>query len=145
LKESQAGYQKALQLNPQYPGAHYSLGRIYLAQSKTKDALAEMQKEPELALRRQGLVLAYHAAGQKKEADAELAGYIKEFQNDWAFQIAEIYSYRGETDKAVDWLERAYKQRDTGLTDMKWDPLLRNIEKDPRYRAFLQKMKLPVD
>jgi hypothetical protein len=29
-------------------------------------------------------------------------------------------------------------------TEMKGDPLLRNIEKDPRYRAFLQKMKLPT-
>ncbi|MCI0606599.1 hypothetical protein L0156_26745 [bacterium] len=52
---------------------------------------------------------------------------------------------RRETDKAFEWLERAYKQRDGGLSTMKGDPLLRNLERDPRYRAFLQKMKLPLD
>ena len=61
------------------------------------------------------------------------------------FQIAEIYAYRGETDNAFEWLERTYKQRDGGLAEMKGDPLLRNIERDPRYHALLQKMKLPAD
>jgi tetratricopeptide (TPR) repeat protein len=66
-------------------------------------------------------------------------------QNDSAFQIAEIYAFRNEADKAFEWLERAYKQRDGGLAQIKCDPLLRNIQKDPRYRLFLQKMKLPID
>ena len=92
-----------------------------------------MQKEPEPFWRGLGLALAYHAAGKKKEADAALTDYIEKYQNDAAFQIAEIYAYRGETDKAFEWLERAYKQRDGGLSQMKGDPLLRNIEKDPRY------------
>lgn len=68
-----------------------------------------VQKELEPAWRGFGLALAYHAAGKKKEADAALAEYIERFQNEWAFQIAEIYAYRGETDKAFEWLERAYK------------------------------------
>jgi tetratricopeptide (TPR) repeat protein len=143
--EAEVAIRKCLELNPQYTGAHYQLGRIYLTQSKTEEALAEMQKEPEPLFRGQGVALAYHAAGKRKEADAALADYIKEFHNDAAFQIAEIYAYRGETDKAFEWLERAYKQRDGGLAAMKGDPLLRNIEKDPRYHAFLQKMKLPLD
>jgi hypothetical protein len=48
-------------------------------------------------------------------------------------------------DKTFEWLERAYKQRDGGLATMKGDPLLRSLEHDPRYRAFQQKMKLPLD
>jgi len=47
--------------------------------------------------------------------------------------------------QSFEWLERAYKQRDGGLANVKGDPLLRNIEHDPRYRPFLQKMKLPLD
>jgi serine/threonine protein kinase len=64
---------------------------------------------------------------------------------DAAYQVAEIYGYRGETDKAFEWLERAYKQRDGGLSQMKGDPLLRSLHSDPRWHAFLKKMKLPVD
>jgi hypothetical protein len=40
-------------------------------------------------------------------------------------------------------LERAYAQRDSGLSEMKGDPLLRGLEADPRYAPFLQKMRLP--
>lgn len=136
---------KALELNPQHPMVHQRLGLVYLVQSKTEEALAEMQKETETVWGEQGLALAYHAAGKKKEADTALDEYIKKYQNEMAYQIAEIYAYRGESDKAFEWLERAYKQRDGGVGDMKSDPLLRNIEKDPRYTAFLKKMKLPVD
>jgi tetratricopeptide (TPR) repeat protein len=143
--ESEAALRKALDLNPQYPNLHRHLGLIYLSQSKPQAALAEMQKETEPSWRLDGLALAYHAVGRNKEADEVLAEVIREQQNDSAFQIAEIYAYRGEKDKAFEWLERAYKQRDGGLYSMKGDPLLRNIEKDPRYRGFLQKMKLPLD
>jgi TolB-like protein/lipopolysaccharide biosynthesis regulator YciM len=145
-QEAEAALRKVLELNPQYPGTHIRLGRIYLVQSKPEEALAEMQREPESApWRGQGLALAYHAAGKKKEADATLADYVEKSQNDGAFQIAEIYAYRGETDKAFEWLERAYKQRDAGLAQMKGDPLLRNLERDPRWPELLKKMKLPVN
>ena len=86
--------------------------------------------------------MAFHAAGKKQEADNALAECIEKFQNESAFQIAEIYAFRGETDKAFEWLERAYAQRDGGLTEMKGDPLLKNIEHDPRYAAFLKKLHL---
>jgi hypothetical protein len=119
------------------------LGLIYLAQSKPEDALVEIQKEPEPLWRGQGLALAYHAAG-KKEADVLLAEYIEKYQNEAAFQIAEIYAYRGETDKGFEWLERSYKQRDGGLAQMKGSPLLLNLERDPRWTEFLKKMKLPI-
>ncbi|MGE5716522.1 MAG: hypothetical protein ACM369_07730 [Acidobacteriota bacterium] len=59
------------------------------------------------------------------------------------FQIAEVSAYRGELDLAFQWLERARTLHDTGLLELKGDPLLRNLEQDPRYRAFLATMKLP--
>ena len=113
-------------------------------QNKFKEALEEIKKETDPAWRLDGLALAYHTIGNKKEADAVLAQVIEEQQNDSAYQITEIYAYRGEIDKAFEWLERAYKQRDGGLTEIKGNPMLRNLEKDP-YNEFLQKMKLPVD
>ena len=45
---------------------------------------------------------------------------------------------------AFEWLERAYAHHDGGLTFIKGDPLLKNIEHDPRYIPFLKKMHLPV-
>jgi hypothetical protein len=40
-------------------------------------------------------------------------------------------------------LDRAYRQRNTGLANGKGDPLLKSMEHDPRYIAFLKKMRLP--
>ena len=59
-------------------------------------------------------------------------------------QIAEVYAFRGESDKAFEWLERAYAQGDGGLSQMKGNPLLKSLERDLRYAAFLKKMRLPV-
>jgi hypothetical protein len=41
------------------------------------------------------------------------------------------------------WLERAYAQKDVGLYAIKGDPPLKNLEGDPRFKAFLKKMNLP--
>jgi hypothetical protein len=89
-----------------------------------------------------GLALAYHALGRKKESDAALAELIGKYHADWAFQIAEVYAFRGEADRAFEWLERAYAQRDGGFIGMKGDPLLKSLERDRRYAAFLKKMRL---
>ena len=42
-----------------------------------------------------------------------------------------MYAYRGESDKSFEWLERAYKQRDAGLSDIKTDPLFKNLRHGP--------------
>jgi hypothetical protein len=59
-------------------------------------------------------------------------------------EMERVYAFRGEADRAFEWLERAYAQRDGGFTQMKGDPLLKNLERDPRYAAFLKKMRLPA-
>jgi adenylate cyclase len=55
----------------------------------------------------------------------------------------DVLAFRGEADEAFRWIERAYRQRDPGLYMIKVDPLLKNIEAEPRYNAFLRKMNLP--
>jgi hypothetical protein len=40
-------------------------------------------------------------------------------------------------------LERAYQQRDTGLTEIKTDPLLKTLRHDQRFSLLLTRMRLP--
>jgi tetratricopeptide (TPR) repeat protein len=47
--------------------------------------------------------------------------------------------YRGEIDCAFDWLERSAETHDSGLTNARVDPLLRNLHADPRWGAFLSR------
>jgi serine/threonine protein kinase/Tfp pilus assembly protein PilF len=137
-------FSKYLELNPQYPVGHTFLGLDYIEKDRPDSALVEIQKETDAFWKNYGLAIVYHALGKKKEADDKLTDLIKSDANDAAYQIVEIYAYRGENDKAFEWLERAYNQRDGGCSEIKGDPLMRNIVKDPRYAAFMKKMKLPL-
>jgi hypothetical protein len=67
---------------------------------------------------------------------------VRNYQNEAAYQIAELYAVRGELDPAFAWLELARAQRDAGLSAISGDPLLRNLHSDPRYAAFLKEMGL---
>jgi serine/threonine protein kinase/tetratricopeptide (TPR) repeat protein len=143
LTEAEAAYRKALDIFPTKPFIHRDLGMVLLAEGNTSLALTFIQLESDGASREQGLAMLYSAIGRKTDSDAALAELENNYATVSAFAIAEIYAYRGQIDQAFDWLERAYRQRDAGLLSLKGDPLLKNIERDPRYKALLRKMKLP--
>ena len=142
--EALAAVNKGIELQPGGPTSHLQRGLIYVAKGKAQEALTEFQQEAEPIWRTHGLAVGYYALGRKPEADQALAELIDKFQSEGAFQVAQVYAFRGEADRAFEWLERAYKQRDGGLSGMKGDILLKSLERDPRFVAFLKKMRLPV-
>jgi len=142
--EAQAALQKALDLNPQAAFVHLTLGKILIAEGKPQPALAEIEKEPLEWGKLTGQALAYHALGREQDSNAALADLIAKYDTNADYQIAQVYAYRGESDKSFEWLERAYKQRDAGLADIKTDPLFKNLRHDPRFTEFLKKMRLPT-
>jgi len=144
LDETEVASRRILELNPDFPGGRQLLGWVYLTRSKPEAALHEMEQEKEPFWRRYGLALANHALGRKKEADAALAELIEKDHEVAAYQIAQVHAVRGEAGQAFAWLERAYSQRDSGCSYTKADPLLKSLEADPRYKAFLKKMRLPL-
>ena len=142
-QEAEMGFKKTFELNPNLP-YHERLGFVYLAQGRAQEALAETSRETDAILRLQGYAVVYNALGRKKESDSALSELIDKYQRNCAFQIAEVYAFRHEPDKAFEWLDRAYVQRDTGLAATKFEPLLNNLRGDPRYAAFLSKLHLPL-
>jgi len=141
LAEAEATERRVLELSPTYASAPYNLAVILLALGRRDEALKIIQQTTHE--RAQGLVLIYHALGRKADSDAQLATLTREHASDDAFSIAEAHAYRGEIDEAFRWLDRAYAQKDPSLFLVKGDRLLKNLEPDPRYKAFLHKMKLP--
>jgi hypothetical protein len=116
---------------------------VLLSGGDAQGALAELEREPHTGWRQQGLPLALDALGRKTEADRAIALAEKSGAEGWAYQLAVIYAHRKSFDLAFTWLNRAYQQHDAGLaTYVKADPMLQNIRGDPRYSAFLHKLKL---
>jgi hypothetical protein len=86
--------------------------------------------------------MAQHTLGRRAESEVTLKQLIDACAEDGALQIAEAFAYCGDADRAFEWLERAYLQRDSGLPQMQSWPLLRNLHGDARWEPFLQKMGL---
>lgn len=142
--EANTVLQKALELNPQQGYVHFGLGQILLARGRPQEALMEMQQETNEGLKLAGTAMAYHTLGRHQASDAALRKLIASHGSDGAYQVAEVYAYRGEDDIALDWLERAYQQHDSGVTYVKADNLFNHLRQNPRYLRLLEKMQLPL-
>jgi TolB-like protein/DNA-binding winged helix-turn-helix (wHTH) protein/cytochrome c-type biogenesis protein CcmH/NrfG len=142
LEEAVADLKRALELSPDGP-AHGLLSEIYVLQGRPQDALAEIERGRTGLYRLQHYAIAYHALGREKESDTALRELVEKYHTTAAFQIAEVYAFRNQSDEAFEWLDRAYAQRDGGVIQTKVDPLLKNLQGDPRYVAFLKKLNFP--
>jgi tetratricopeptide (TPR) repeat protein len=143
LGQSAADSKKALEVNPDHWSSPDDLSRTYLLQGRPQDALSEIE-HVHLVHRVQLYALTYYALGRKKESNSALSEFIDKFHASNAYEIAQVYAFRNEADKAFEWLDRAYAQRDPSLMSTKIDPFLKNLHGDPRYTAFLKKLNLPT-
>lgn len=143
LADAEAALRRALAIDPAGDGNHAELAAILLLKGDLAGALAENTRERDLMARTQAFALIYHALGRKVDANAALNTLTREGADEHQLKIAEVYAYRGDRDRAFDWLDRAYQIKDPDLAGFKKDPFLKNLESDVRYSAFLRKLKLP--
>ena len=142
LDDADAALDQAFKLNPRAGLLHAVLGTLRLEQGRPEGALTAFQQEGIEALRLSGVALAQHGLGRHAESEATLQQLIERCADNGALQIAEAFAYLGDADRAFEWLERAYQQRDTGLPQMQSWPLLRNLHEDQRWQPFLEKIGL---
>ena len=84
--------------------------------------------------------MAHDALGNKAESDAALAELIRKHEKDSAYNVAYVLAYRGEADRAFEWLDKAAAYHDPGLATIVVNPLFANIYQDPRWLPFLRKL-----
>ena len=125
-----------------YIYAHTVLSLILLEQGRLDEAVAASEKEPGEPFRLAAQAIVFHAAGREKEAEAAQQQLIEKFPDRLAAPIAGSYSYRGDLDNAMIWLERAYAQGDPQLSVTAVHPAHDNLQGDPRFEAFLRKLDL---
>jgi len=136
-------FHHALAIQPADSFSKFHLGRLQLIDGKTQEALASFQGNSDEEFRSAGVAMIEHTLGDEQASQQALEKLIATGAGDAAYQIAEVYAWRGEKDKAFEWLERAYRQQDGGLVDLKGDFQFTLLRSDPRYQAMLQKLNFP--
>jgi predicted Zn-dependent protease len=142
--EAHAALQKTLDLNPKIALVHLTLSKILIEERKAREATAEIERESMDWGKLTGEALTSNALGRQQDSTAALNALVAKYGMDASYQIAQVYAYRGESNKSFEWLERARKQRDAGLPDIKTDPLFKGMRSDARYSELLKKLHLPA-
>ena len=127
-------------LSPERIGVQYSLGVALLLKGESEAALEVMQQESFVVFRLIGLSMAFHALGRPAEAEVALTELIEKYEQDAAYNIAYIMAFRGEADRAFEWLEKSAQYNDPGLPELLTDPLFTNIHNDSRWLPFLERI-----
>src|SRR5881409_151713 len=144
LDEADTAARKAAELQPAGASNHRWQTVIAAQRGDGETALREAQLEPDEGYRRFELALAQYVRGDRAAADAALADLIANGRDQLAYQIAEVYAVRGETDKAFEWLQISFDNHDSGTLSLLIDPLLRSLRDDARYKNLLAKLGLPT-
>jgi TolB-like protein/DNA-binding winged helix-turn-helix (wHTH) protein/Tfp pilus assembly protein PilF len=140
LDEAIASLHTALTLSPNHAAAEYGIAVALLMKGEPTAALAAMQRESSAYWRAVGLPMVFHALGRKAESDAALARLIEEHRTDAAYNIAYVHAFRGEANRAFEWLDKAATDRDPGLDDIAVDPLFAGLYHDRRWPRFLRRL-----
>jgi TolB-like protein/lipoprotein NlpI len=137
LELAEKSIREALYLNPRIPAAHSNLAYILSSKGEHELALAELELEIDEVWKAFQLNLTLYSMGRLEEAEAELQKYITDNQEFWAYQIADLYAFRGEADKAFEWFEIARQQRDPGFSWLLTDNFLEPLHSDPRWEPLV--------
>jgi len=135
--------ERSLVITPTNGVAHNGLGTLDLLEERLQDALAEFQNNSDDVYRQAGEAKVEYSRGHEKESQRVLDALIAKHGENSPYAIAGVYAWRGDRDRAFEWLERSYTRRDSDISDIKRDPLLIGLRGDPRYRALLKRLNLP--
>jgi TolB-like protein/DNA-binding winged helix-turn-helix (wHTH) protein/Flp pilus assembly protein TadD len=145
--ESITQSRKTIEMDPNFALAHNQLAQAYLQEHVYYEAVAELKKAAQLSGDSPtciaNLARAYVASGKRSEAE-KLLGDLKKRSNaaySNAPEIAIVYVSLGDTEQAMNWLEKGYEERfNPGvLLRPGFDPL----RSDSRFQTLLRRIGLP--
>jgi TolB-like protein/DNA-binding winged helix-turn-helix (wHTH) protein/Tfp pilus assembly protein PilF len=138
---------KTIEMDPNFALAHNQLAQAYLQKHMYAEAVAELQKAVQLSTGSPtciaNLARAYVLSGKRSEAEKLLSDLRKRSNPGYsnASEIAMIYASLGDTDQAMNWLEKGFEERfNPGvLLRPGFDPL----RSDSRFQNLVHRIGLP--
>jgi DNA-binding winged helix-turn-helix (wHTH) protein/TolB-like protein/Flp pilus assembly protein TadD len=139
-------FRRALDLDPNDHVAHFDAGLVYQRQGKYEEALTEMRRARALGMKDAFSVTGhiYAVSGRKREAHQVLAELDQLSKREYvpAFHRAYIYIGLCDNERAFEWLEKAYKDREWYLWLLKQETGVDPIRSDPRFQDLLRRIGL---
>jgi len=139
--EAERALRRALELAPDSPVALNGHATLRLLAGRPEEALQLFQRINLEGFRLTGTAMAEHSLRHERESRRALESALRTADG-WAYELAETYAWRGERERALNWLERASAQRDPGVTTILVDPLLGDVRRESRYAALVRQMSL---
>jgi TolB-like protein/DNA-binding winged helix-turn-helix (wHTH) protein/Tfp pilus assembly protein PilF len=137
-----------LDMDPSFALPRMVLGQAYEQKGSYPQAIAELQKAASTShdspLMLGALGHAYGASGNRSDAEKVLAQLMEQSKKQYVspFYVAIVYAGLAENDKAVDWLEKAFKDRSNAIIFSKVDPQLDTLRSTPRFQSLLRRLAL---
>jgi TolB-like protein/Tfp pilus assembly protein PilF len=142
-EEAVAVFAETISIDPDSKPTYAQRGLAYYGLGDLESARASCETKPDEWQSQQCLAVTFDKLGRHADAEAELSK-LKPAQGDvWAYQCATIYAQWGNRVKALESLETALRLRDPGLVQLKTDPLLDPLRKEPRFQAVMRELKFP--
>lgn len=138
----------ALELDPNYDRTRATLGWAYFLSGRKDEGLAQLERaislSPENTMWLGQLGEAYAMAGKTAKARKILTELEVLARSVYVspYHFAYVYTGLGDTDRAMDWLERAVAGRTGPTSGIKGSFLLTPLQTHPRFRVLLRQMKL---
>lgn len=139
---------KTLELDQNFGGAHLFLGRSYSQKAMYKEALVELEKAKNLLGGNAEIVslvgYTFAVSGQRVEALKILEELQRSAKTKYVspYYLAMVYAGLGEKNKAFEWLERAYVDKEGRLTILKFVPEFDTLHTDSRFANLLRRVGL---
>ena len=140
---------ETLDLFPNEPQALSRLGRNYEQKGMLTEAIGEAERavtlSPEFIEHYWMLGHAYAVAGRTAEARKVLDDLhaLAEKRYVLPYGFAVIHTGLGENDEALEWLEKAYQDRNGWMVYLQLVPWLDPLRSDPRFQDLMRRMNYP--
>ncbi|HSE37206.1 MAG TPA: hypothetical protein VLG74_07885, partial [Blastocatellia bacterium] len=131
---------RTLELEPTFGSALACLERAYTLKGQTREALETLLKElkEEGAPFRDGDPAQTMKALYRKRLEQKLPAMKTGLSSPYSAAMTCIAA--GERELALEFLERAYKERDPMLVAVRTDPAFDELREDPRFSALLKRI-----
>jgi TolB-like protein/DNA-binding winged helix-turn-helix (wHTH) protein len=149
-------FQHTIDLDPTFPLAHFFFADLLVEIGKYEQGIKEYQtgallagaSPEEASAQAAEFRAAFQTGGPKGYWQKILDVRLKEYQQAGpryvpAWGVAVAYARVDDNEKALEWLQKSYAERDPSLTLVKSYPEFRSLRGDPRFADLLRRIGLP--